>query len=279
MTHEFDGKKYEKASTHQKEWGDKLISELGLKGNERVLDLGCGDGALTAQIAELLPEGEVVGVDASQGMIDVAATKEQSNLRFFRLDINHLDYENQFDVVFSNATLHWVKDHQRLLQNVHRALRADGHIRFNFAGDGNCSHFFAVMRDAIALDEFRPFFAEFDWPWYMPSVDEYDGLAKSIGLHDVRVWGENADRFFPDAETMIRWVDQPSLVPFLALVPDPAKTSFREFVVNRMMKETKQEDGKCFETFRRINVSATKMRLPNNAMHSDGDSAVLHSRR
>lgn len=258
MTHEFDGKKYEQASTHQKEWGNKLISELHLKGNERVLDLGCGDGTLTAQIAELLPEGEVVGVDASQGMIDVTATKEKSNLVFRRLDINHLDYENQFDVVFSNATLHWIKDHRRLLQNVHRALRADGHIRFNFAGDGNCLHFFAVMRDAIALDKFCSFFAEFDWPWYMPSVDEYDALAKSSGLHDVRVWGENADRFFPDAKTMIRWIDQPSLVPFLPFVPDPVKTSFREFIVNRMIKKTKQKDGKCFETFRRINVSATK---------------------
>lgn len=258
MPHEFDGKKYEKASTHQKEWGNKLISELGLKGNERVLDLGCGDGALTAQIAKLLPEGEVMGVDASQGMIDVAATKERSNLRFLRLDINHLDFMSQFDVVFSNATLHWIKDHRRLLRNVHRALRPGGHIRFNFAGDGNCSCFFKVMRNAIALDEFRSFFTEFDWPWYMPSVDEYDALAKLIGLHDVRVWGENADRFFPDAETMIRWVDQPSLVPFLPLVPDTMKTSFREFVVNRMIKETTQEDGKCFETFRRINVFATK---------------------
>ena len=61
MTHEFDGKKYEKASDHQKEWGTKLIAELGLQGTERVLDLGCGDGALTIQIAELVPDGEVVG--------------------------------------------------------------------------------------------------------------------------------------------------------------------------------------------------------------------------
>lgn len=258
MTHEFDGKKYEKASAHQKEWGNRLISELELQGNERVLDLGCGDGTLTARIAERLPEGDVLGVDASQGMIDVAATKEKSNLRFFRLDINHMDYENRFDVVFSNATLHWIKNHRRLLHNVHRALRADGRIRFNFAGDGNCSRFFAVMRDAMALDNFRSFFADFDWPWYMPSVDAYDALARSSSLHDVRVWGENADRFFPDAETMIRWIDQPNLVPFLPVVPDSLKASFREFVVNGMIKETKQEDGKCFETFRRINVSATK---------------------
>lgn len=258
MTHEFDGKKYEKASTHQKEWGTKLISELDLKGNEHVLDLGCGDGTLTSLLAEFLPRGEVVGIDASQGMIDVASPKERSNLRFRNLDIDNLDYENQFDVIISNATLHWIKDHKRLLQNVHRSLRHNGVVRFNFAGDGNCSHFFFVVREAIALDEFSPFFEGFEWPWYMPSIDEYEALAKQSGLHDVRVWGENADRFFPDTETMVRWIDQPSLVPFLAHVKVDVKDSFRTYVVNRMIEETKQEEGKCFETFRRINISAMK---------------------
>ena len=75
MPHEFDGKKYEKASAHQKEWGTKLIAELGLQGTERVLDLGCGDGALTAKIAALLPHGEALGIVASRSMIDVAWQK------------------------------------------------------------------------------------------------------------------------------------------------------------------------------------------------------------
>ncbi len=258
MTHEFDGKKYEEASTHQKEWGAKLISELSLKGAEHVLDLGCGDGTLTRQLAELLPNGDVLGIDASQGMIDAATPKEQDNLRFRRLDINDLDFVEQFDAAFSNATLHWVKDHQRLLRNVHRALRPGGRLRFNFAGDGNCSNFFTVIREAMANEAFRAFFAQFDWPWYMPTVDEYQALAESSGLHDVRVWGENADRYFPDEEAMIRWIDQPSLVPFLVHVADRTKGSFREFVVRRMIEETSQEDGRCFETFRRINVSAVK---------------------
>lgn len=258
MTHEFDGKKYAKASAHQKEWGTNLISELNLKGDERVLDLGCGDGTLTAYLAELLPRGQVVGVDASQGMIEAALPKAGHNLRFLRMDINELDFLDEFDLILSNATLHWIKDHQRLLQNVQKALRADGRLRFNFAGDGNCSHFFAVMHKAMEVDEFRSFFAEFEWPWYMPPVDEYKTLTESSGLHDVQVWGENADRFFPDTEAMIRWVDQPSLVPFLAFISDPMKTLFRDFVVNRMIEETKQEDGRCFETFRRINVSARK---------------------
>jgi len=75
MTHEFDGKKYEKASAHQREWGTRLISELDLQGTERILDLGCGDGALSAQIADLVPDGEVVGIDASHGMIEAARSK------------------------------------------------------------------------------------------------------------------------------------------------------------------------------------------------------------
>lgn len=258
MTYEFNGKEYEKASAHQKEWGAKVIAELHLDGSEHVLDLGCGDGTLSAQLAELVPQGKVVGIDASQGMIEAALPKARANLRFRRLDINDIDFVEEFDLVFSNAALHWIKDHQHLLRRVRKALRAGGRIRFNFAGAGNCSYFIRVVREAMTKTEFRAFFTQFDWPWYMPSVDEYKRLVQSSGLHNARVWGENADRFFPNAEAMSQWVDQPCLVPFLAHVPNHAKDSFRAFVVSRMIEETEQEDGRCFETFRRINVYAEK---------------------
>jgi len=258
MTHEFDGKQYEKASAHQKEWGTKLIAELDLRGTERILDLGCGDGALSAHIAGLVPDGEVVGIDASRGMIEAARSKVRKNLRFLLMDINELDYVAQFDVVFSNATLHWIKDHKRLLRNAGRALREGGRLRFNFAGEGNCAHFFPVVREAMSAEEFAVHFAGFDWPWYMPSVEEYLALMEASGMGYGRVWGENADRYFPDRDAMIRWIDQPSLVPFLAHVPDGVKPHFREHVIGRMIAETQQDDGRCFETFRRINVSAQK---------------------
>lgn len=259
MTHEFDGRKYEAASAHQKEWGTRLIAELDLQGTERVLDLGCGDGSLTAQIAEHVPDGEVVGLDASQGMIAAAQPKAREALRFIRMDINDLDFSDAFDIVFSNATLHWVKDHRRLYENVGRALRPGGRIRFNFAGDGNCAHLYRVVREAMSREEYAAHFAAFEWPWYMPSVEAYAGLVQSTGLFRARVWGENADRSFPDEEAMIRWVDQPSLVPFLAHVPEKDKRAFRTYVVSRMIEETKQGDGRCFETFRRINVAGTKL--------------------
>jgi len=257
MAHDFDGEKYAQASAHQKEWGMRLVSELGLTGSERVLDLGCGDGAITAQIADSLPSGSVVGIDASQGMIDATHANERANCRFILMDINNLDFTESFDVVFSNATLHWIKDHRRLYCNVTRFLRAGGRIRFNFGGDGNCVHFFKVIREAMAADDFAPYFADFEWPWYMPSVEEYTQLVKSCGLGDAHVWGEIADRYFPDVESMIGWLEQPSLVPFLEHIPEGDADRFRDFVVDRMIQETLQEDGTCFETFRRINVSAS----------------------
>jgi trans-aconitate methyltransferase len=256
--HDFNGVKYAKASEHQKEWGAQLIAELGLNGSERVLDLGCGDGALSSRIADLVPDGEVVGVDASPGMIEAARVNLRPNLCVELMDINALGFSERFDIAYSNATLHWVKDHRRLYRNVSRVLNDRGRIRFNFAGDGNCSHFFSVVREAMSRDDFAPAFAEFEWPWYMPSVEEYSELVESCDLHGARVWGENADRFFPDVDTMIAWVDQPSLVPFLEFVPEQLSHRFRELVVDRMVEETRQPDGRCFETFRRVNLFATR---------------------
>jgi len=80
MAHEFDGKKYKAASAHQKEWGAKLIGELNISGKERILDLGCGDGALTAQLAALTPQGSVVGIDASHGMIEAAKSQARGQV-------------------------------------------------------------------------------------------------------------------------------------------------------------------------------------------------------
>lgn len=258
MAHEFDGKKYAEASTHQQEWGARLIAELGLRGDERVLDLGCGDGTLTAHIADLLPNGAVIGIDASHGMIDAARQKQRKNLHFIIMDINDLTFDAEFDVVFSNAALHWVREHGTLLRKVRQGLRAGGVLRFNFGGDGNCSHFFRVVKEAMGLEAFSPYFATFQWPWYMPTVAEYASLVEGSGFNDARVWGENADRFFPDAQTMVKWIDQPSLVPFMACVADKDKDAFREFVVNKMIELTQGDDGRCFETFRRINVFAKK---------------------
>lgn len=261
MTFEFDGKKYEKASAHQKEWGNSIISEFNLIGNERILDLGCGNGALTADLAKLVPNGSVLGIDASQGMLDTAIEKQSPNLKFQLMDINTFLLSEKFDLIFSNATLHWVKDHDMLWSNIQKILSSNALVRLNFAADGNCSHFFKVIKDAISLGEYKEYFSEFIWPWYMPSIDEYTILLNKLSLSEVKVWGENKDRYFPDKDAIVGWINQPSIVPFLKYLPENKKEKFRNCVIDNVLSITKQDDNTYFETFRRINILAKKQEV------------------
>lgn len=255
---EFSGSQYEKASAHQTQWGQELMSLLSLSGTESILDLGCGDGRLTQQLAQLVPHGNVLGIDASAGMIQAAKQREGSNLSFLQMDINAMDFREEFDVIFSNAALHWVLDHRRLLHAAHCALKPNGKLLWNFAGNGNCSHFFAVVKELMNQIPYQPFFTQFSWPWYMPTLEEYRTLAKQAGFSEIQVKEVNADRYFVDSDSMIRWIDQPSLVPFLQPLPKDLKSSFREKTVQQMIRRTIQPDGRCFETFRRIQVQAKK---------------------
>lgn len=258
MRFEFDGEKYPKASSHQKEWGTRIIEELQLHGDERILDLGCGDGVLTAELARRVPNGYVLGIDASQGMIDTSFRHRQGNLEFRLMDINAIAFENEFDVIYSNACLHWIKDHTPLLQNVYKALRTNGRIRFNFGGKGNCLHFIKVIRETMNDERFSRYFQNFVWPWFMPDAKEYRSTVGHVPFREVRVWEENADRYFPNRETIEGWIDQPSLVPILPFVAEEDRPLFRQCVINRMLNETLQDNGTFFETFRRINVFARK---------------------
>jgi len=256
-TPDFDGERYKDASRHQKEWGRKLIDELTLHGRETVIDLGCGDGVLTKLIAERVSEGTVLGVDSSPSMIAAAKKLEGGNLRFEILDINDLAFEGEFDVAFSNAALHWVKDHDRLLDRVLRSLRTGGRVRFNFAGDGNCSNFFAVARGVMGLPRYRKYFEQVQWPWFMPTQKEYETLVRRKDFSEHRTWAENADRYFSEDE-LVKWIDQPSLVPLLALVHEDDKQGMRDLVVEMMKARTQTSDGRYFETFRRMNLYAIK---------------------
>jgi trans-aconitate methyltransferase len=258
MNYEFDGKKYEKASTHQKEWGNKLISELNLTGNEKILDLGCGDGKLTADLANLVPNGFVLGIDASKGMIEVAKGKETENLKFQLIDINNLTLSDKFDIIFSNATLHWIKNHKKLWGDVIDLLSACGIVRCNFAGNGTCLHFFKIIKQTMALEEYQSYFVNFEWPWYMPDIDEYKKIVEQFPFSEIKVWGENADRFFQNKEAIIGWINQPSIVPFLKYIEENKKEEFRNYVIEQMLKVTIQNDGRYFETFKRINVFCKK---------------------
>lgn len=150
--------------------GQWLVAELLLQGNERILDLGCGDGSITRQLADRVPHGSVLGVDAAPEMLEAGRDKCGPNMTVQHLDINDLAFEAEFDVVFSNATLHWVHDHAGLLRSVHRGLRPGGILRAQFGGDANCPNLIECVQRQMATPPFPKAFAGFRWPWYFPSL-------------------------------------------------------------------------------------------------------------
>ena len=257
-TYEFDGEKYKIASTPQKEWGQSLISGISLQGNERILDLGCGDGYLTEQLALLVPNGKVLGIDASVGMIQTAKKICRDNLDFVQMDINSLHFSNEFDIIFSNAALHWVKDHDQLLKNSLAALKADGILLWSFGSEGNCSNFLSVIQEKITEDKYIEFFKDFEMPWFMPPKSHYAELIANIGYSHFTITEVNRDRYFPTSDDIIKWIDQPSIVPFIECIPDTLKGTFRKEIIEEMLERTCQPDGTCFETFRRLQIYAQK---------------------
>jgi SAM-dependent methyltransferase len=168
--------------------GASLVELLAPRPGERILDLGCGTGHLTAQIAEA--GAEVVGIDASAAMVDEARRQfagrprlrfEIADARTFA-DAAELAGEiGRFDAVFSNAVLHWVRPAEDAVRNVRRALRRGGRFVAEFGGRGNCARVIAALRSA--LSEFAG--ADRLPPWYYPSVAEYSALLEREGLETV----------------------------------------------------------------------------------------------
>src|SRR5512133_3316891 len=129
---------YAQHSSAQQIWARELIAKLHLAGHERVLDIGCGDGKVTAEIASAVPRGSVVGIDNSTDMIGYAkAAYEAGNLRFQVADAAALPFQAEFDVIFSNACLHWIYDHKPVLAGIRRSLAPGGRVLLQMGGKGN----------------------------------------------------------------------------------------------------------------------------------------------
>ena len=146
----------------QQTWARELIARLNLRGGEHILDIGCGDGKVTAEIARVLPNGSAVGVDASEEMIAFAKktfpAKKFPNLKFQVMDARKINFTRRFDFIFSNAALHWVDDHQAILRGAASALKSSGRLIVSCGGKGNAQDVFVALRPEIRLARWRKFF-------------------------------------------------------------------------------------------------------------------------
>ncbi len=190
-TYQWNANDYSQHSSAQFEWARELIAKLHLKGNERLLDIGCGDGRVTAMIAKKLPQGSILGIDNSQAMVKLANHNHPPsrfpNLVFEKIDALDLAFENQFDVIFSNAVLHWIPDHFRLLKKMKKALKKQGKILLQMGGKGNAEEIIAVVNNLIKNKKWRTFFSDFEFPYFFHGDKEYRNWLADAGFKVQRV--------------------------------------------------------------------------------------------
>lgn len=186
MMHKWNPADYEKSSSAQYAWAVDLISSLDLRGDEHILDIGCGNGKITSHLAELVPRGRAVGIDISADMVAFARSsypsKDHPNLSFEIGDASCLGFHEEFDVAVSFACLHWVRDHRAVLEGVRRSIRPGGKVLFQCGGKGNAAALLSVTEDMIREEKWSAYFQGFGFPYYFYSPENYRDWLTQAGL-------------------------------------------------------------------------------------------------
>ncbi|HWI47448.1 MAG TPA: methyltransferase domain-containing protein [Rummeliibacillus sp.] len=168
---------YDQRHDFVSKFGGSLVELLSPQNGETILDLGCGTGDLASEIVK---HGATVhGIDASKEMIQQAKMK-YPEVRFAVQDATQIHEQKQFDAVFSNAALHWIKQPEMVVQNVYNALKVNGRFVAEMGGNGNISSIVNAIKQS--MDELGYSYIEEYFPWYFPTAQEYGELLQQAGF-------------------------------------------------------------------------------------------------
>ncbi|MCL2640366.1 MAG: methyltransferase domain-containing protein [Phycisphaerales bacterium] len=256
---------YHKHSSQQHHWANQILAHLALKGDEAILDVGCGDGKITAQIAQAAPRGRVVGIDNSAEMIAFAqqtfppdAFATPLNLRFQQADARSLPFINEFDWVLSFTCLHWVIGHQPVLAGIQRALRPGGRTLLQFGGKGNAAEIVHAVTEVTRRPAWASYFVGFEFPWGFYSPEDYHAWLPEAGLRPVRVELVPKDMIHQGPAGLASWL-RTTWMPFVQCVPVDLQQAFLDESVGEYIKTHPTDaQGNVHLKMVRLEVEAVK---------------------
>jgi trans-aconitate 2-methyltransferase len=217
---EWDAKAYSERNALQKWLADSHLAQLPRDGTERVLDIGCGDGKISAEIARRLPSGSVLGVDPSTRMVAFAkahfAGPEHPNLAFAVGDAAALPYRGEFDLIVSFNALHWVRDQGAALRGIRDALKPTGRAFLEFVPQGPRQSIEDVIEETCRAERWARYFVNHTAPYVHLTPEQFGELASANGLRierlerELKTWDFRSRQAFADwaAVGCVAWTDR-----------------------------------------------------------------------
>lgn len=229
---DWDGRSYDRVSTAMEEMGRAVLARLELRGDETVLDAGCGSGRVTEALIERLPHGRVIGVDASASMIAAARERlgERAELRV--QDLLELDLgAERVDAVLSTATFHWIADHDALFARLRGVLRDGGALVAQCGARGNIARVHAAAGEAMAQAPFAAHFAGWRGPWNFAAPEETERRLRGAGFASARAWLEERPVTPEQPREYLRTIN---LGAHLDRLPEELREPFVDGVLKRL---------------------------------------------
>jgi trans-aconitate 2-methyltransferase len=225
---DWDAATYDRVSDVQLGWAFEQLERLPLRGDEVVVDAGCGSGRVTAELVARLPRGRVYGVDVSPSMAEHARAAVGDRATILCQDLVELELPEPADVVFSNATFHWIHDHDALFAALARALRPGGRLVAQCGGRGNIDAFRRIADQVAQEPRFAPYFDGWQRPWNYAGPEETAERLERAGFADVRTWLQpkhvEPERAFVKTVCLVRHLDP---------LPEGLRDAFVDRVVER----------------------------------------------
>lgn len=242
---------YDSKHSFVSKFGNQLIELLAPEKGEKILDLGCGTGDLAKKLYDL--NVDVVGVDKSKNMV-IQAKNKYSDITFIVQDATALEFNNEFDAVFSNATLHWVKTPKQALSCIYNSLKPGGRFIAEFGGKGNVQ----IITDEI-INQFKKVgfgFTMEQFPWYYPSIGEYSSLMERVGFRVT--YAQHFDRPTPlDGDNGLKnWIEM-----FCSDMFEGIDKDIKDYIIRKVetnLRDVLYHEGNWIADYKRIQVIGVK---------------------
>ena len=295
---------YAANSVVQQTWARELIARLKLRGGEHILDVGCGDGKVTAEIANAVPRGSVTGIDASAEMIGFARktfpAKRFPNLEFHVMDARKINVtlffppsppleeragvrrqivskpepltpslsplgrgeggkNPPFDIIFSNAALHWVDDHQAILRGMASVLKPGGQLIVSCGGKGNAQDVFLALRPEMRMKRWREFFRRMPKPYFFYAPGDYEKWLPKFSFKVNALRLAPKDATYAGADGLASWL-RTTWLPYVQRVPENQRGEFIAAVTERYLAKHPQDAaGQVYVRMVRLEIEAEKL--------------------